>query len=177
MFDHVMLDIETLDNTKTAVIVSIGAVRFDLDRLELGDEFYAPVTAESCRKVGLTEGESTLAWWAKQSEAARLVLSDPMARTIQDALTDFSSFVSKFYDTKVWGMGSTFDNVIVQNAYQACGMKCPWSYRNDMCFRTMLKMFPQPYCSDGVAHNALDDARRQAKTLIEIWRQLKQGPK
>jgi 3' exoribonuclease, RNase T-like len=63
----------------------------------------------------------------------------------------------------------------LRHAYEACGIKAPWSYRYDFCYRTMYRNFPsaEPYRAEGVKHNALDDARSQAKHLISIMKRLK----
>ncbi len=37
---HIMLDLETLDTTSSAVVISIGAVAFDPETNALGDKFY-----------------------------------------------------------------------------------------------------------------------------------------
>jgi hypothetical protein len=50
-FEHVMLDLETLSSGPRAAILSIGAVRFDLEKLELGDELYVVLDPEDQAQV------------------------------------------------------------------------------------------------------------------------------
>ena len=44
-----------------------------------------------------------------------------------------------------------------------------------MCFRTLLRSFFIPRVKPAIAHNALDDAKAQALTLIKVWELIKNG--
>lgn len=50
---HIMLDIETMGNQSYSSILSIGAVKFDLNTGETGDEFYTTIDLKSCLDLGL----------------------------------------------------------------------------------------------------------------------------
>ena len=67
--------------------------------------------------------------------------------------------------------GATFDNVILHKAFDAVGKRSPWSFRRDMCFRTMASMFPAVprRMRLGTHHDSLDDARYQAQHLLDIF--------
>ena len=68
---HVMLDTETLGTTADAVIMSIGAVKFDLDSTAISDGgFYASITVESNLSLGRRIQEDTLIWWMNQGADA-----------------------------------------------------------------------------------------------------------
>lgn len=163
---HVMLDLETLDVTPTAVIAAIGAVKFDLEKRIVISEFYNVVDIEDCQHRGLTIGASTVRWWMQQGEEARRIFTVTPV-TLSYALEAFAAFVEK--EDRVWGNGSMFDNAILAHAYNRCRMPLPWSYKNDLCFRTLRKLFPVAYVREGTAHNALDDARQQVKELFRIY--------
>jgi len=167
MFNHVMLDLETLSLKNNAAIFSIGAVKMDLKNFTLGPEFYIPVKPESSEAAGLHVSVATLKWWTDQSSEAKRVFTDTQAVSLGQALGLFDKFVRSDAPIEgIWGHGSAFDNVILRNAYAALGYQCPWSHRMDLCFRTMRVLFPMPQPEDkGVVHNALDDARRQARSL------------
>lgn len=46
--EHIMIDLETLDTSPSAAIISIGAVKFDpATQTPLGDKFYLPVSIQS----------------------------------------------------------------------------------------------------------------------------------
>jgi hypothetical protein len=58
-----MIDLETLDVTPTASILTIGAVRFDPFGDDVNepscDKFYVTVDLDSCDRLGLTVSDST----------------------------------------------------------------------------------------------------------------------
>jgi hypothetical protein len=180
--NHIMLDLETLDSGPTAAIVSIGAVRMDFENLALLDDFYRMVDARSCEEYGLKIGADTVLWWLAQSEQAWLALTYPNRLSLPEALGGFSNWAG--VSPVIWGNGATFDNVILRNAYRAARARgalvaYPASYRDDLCYRTMRRMFPlkagAPDGNVGVRHNALDDARAQAVTLLAILKGLRNG--
>lgn len=171
--NNIMVDLETLGNGSNAVIIAIGAVQFD--ETGLGRTFYTTVDAQSCVDIGLRMDVSTVMWWMKQSNEARAAFDLPGER-INNALHYFSAYIAETAGDKaeVWGNGATFDNVILANAYEEAGMKKPWKYWADRCYRTMKNMYPQITAEDvGTAHNALDDAMYQALHMVKILTHIK----
>ena len=166
--NHLMIDLETLDNRPSAVIRSIGAVWFG-DGV-LGAEFYTRIDPQSCVDYGLSLGVSTIEWWLKQGDAARAEMCKP-GKSLPDALASFSEFVCAGPEPAgVWGNGASFDNVILANAYDACRVRRPWKFWADRCYRTVKAAAPSVEMKrDGTHHNALDDARDQARHLMAIW--------
>lgn len=165
MKTQVMLDLETLGQTPGSVIVAIGAVKFGGGEI-LGD-FYLRVDAQSCVDAGLWLDVSTVLWWFKQGDAARLELTRP-GTPLHSALERFTEWVGEG-DAEVWGNGASFDNALLTAAYDAARMRRPWTNFNDRCYRTVKAMFPDiPLARAGTHHNALDDARSQAVHLMEL---------
>ena len=170
---HIMVDLETLGQTPGCSILSIGAVTFDPHAQKLGDEFYCVVNRASCKESGLTEDASTLAWWARQNEAARKVIAEAETSEIDitAAMIRFASYIWK-HDAKsvrVWGNGSDFDNAILAACYAATKQAFPWKFWNNRCFRTLKSLNPGvPMPRGGVYHNALDDAKTQASAAIKM---------
>lgn len=160
--DRVMLDIETLGTGPGAAIVSIGAVRFD--EAGLGDEFYRSIHVESCDDAGLSIDADTLHWWLMQDDTVKHVLTGGI--TLQDALTGFTGYYNGA--DEVWAFSPAFDCDILSAAYDALDLKPPWTYRDERCARTIdalpLSERPEP---QGDAHNALDDARNQARMVSD----------
>jgi hypothetical protein len=173
MFEHIMVDLETLSSREDAAILSIGAVRFDLEQLSLGEEFYERVELASCEEKGLRISADTLLWWMEQTPEARKVFIEQPQISLLSALSKFKEFVATNPNSVIWGNGATFDNMILRNAFRACGLSYPVSYRNDLCYRTMRRMFPVIKSEGGVVHNALDDARNQASTLLSIMKNIR----
>lgn len=164
---NVMVDLETLGTGSSAVIVSIGACKFDVLNGIADDIFYAVVDPETCVVTGMQMDTSTVVWWMSQKEEARKVFSDAAAVPIEDALRSFSAWYPE--GAALWGNGASFDNTILANAYRLAGIKSPWEFWNDRCYRTLKNLSPEiHYERTGVHHNALDDALFQAGHAIKI---------
>jgi len=171
----IMLDLETLSTRPNAGVVAIGAV--DFYQLGVGGrKFYRSITPKSNEAAGLHISASTFAWWCQQSDSARAVFSDKTATSLAAALTDFGSWCNELGVDEMWGNGSDFDNVILGNAYETLGLYRPWKYSQNRCYRTLKSLVPTEVAnkawnkwSTGVAHNALDDAVRQAHIAVDIY--------
>jgi exodeoxyribonuclease VIII len=162
-----MLDLETFGNGNDAVIVSIGAVRFD--EKSLLDEFHVGVDPRSCQALGLKIDADTIMWWMHPDRAdARAALLALETVDLASALAGFTEWAGNDI-TAIWGNGSTFDNVILRSAYRACGLEYPVSFWQDQCYRTIKYRAPGiEIVREGTHHDALDDARCQTKHLQAI---------
>ena len=166
---NVMIDNETLAVTADAVIMSIGAVEFDLDG-SLGDKFYRSISIDSNLALGRCINESTLLWWLQQSPEAQQVFHEAKVE-LTSALQDLASWFPANLDahgnntTLVWSNGASFDIPMLEHAYKQCGMESPWEFYNSRCVRTYrdlpgAKNIQRPAAK--ITHNALDDAIAQA---------------
>lgn len=172
-FQDVMLDLETFGTSPGSVIVSIGAVAFNKD--ELGPTFYRNIDISDAMRAGFHVQGETLAWWMQQSDGARSALfNNPDPITLKEALNRFSEYLRTLPPrVRVWGNGATFDNVLLSEAYRGCGIRRPWSYKDDVCFRTLNKFVGAVYPERvGTHHNALDDAKTQAIAAQSILKKL-----
>jgi exodeoxyribonuclease VIII len=172
---HISLDLETLGQKPGAPVVSIGAVAIEGGRITR--EFYAKASLYGQAGLGFTMDESTVVWWLAQSEEARKELtSAKRTDTIKKALERFALWLEDFPKAHIWGNGSDFDNAILDSAYSICGYDTPWRFWQNRCLRTVKNCVKvrEPK-RDGVHHNALDDARYQARLLIAIYKQLSKG--
>lgn len=156
-----MLDLETIGLEPGCVIASIGAVKFTD---ELGFTFYRSIDIESCTNAGLEIDADTLKWWLSQPDETRKQLRG--GRDLADCLTEFSSFYHGC--DEIWANSPAFDCTILKAAYAAVDQQIPWHYSEERCYRT-LKNLPgfKRADHDGVEHNALDDAKNQARDVIE----------
>lgn len=177
--NHVMLDIETLGNKTNSAILSIGACYFDPSNGDIGDTFSMHIKAESCTEYGLNLDASTVLWWLGQDKAAqdKIIEGQSNAEHLFDVLSGLCNFIKS--DSQVWGNGATFDNAIVKNAFDKCGITPPWKFWNDRDVRTIVELGYQigfnpkrdmPF--EGVRHDSLDDAIHQAKYVSAIWQKL-----
>ena len=168
---HAMIDIETMGLTPNAAIVSIGAVLFDPRYGKLGkEEFYIELDWEA---QGRLIDQGTKAWWNsdKVDDKAREALYG--MDDLDGALKELDEFLPK--DVKVWGNGPTFDMVILEDAYRQCEMVVPWHFWNIRDCRTIKDLYESKRGgfdkkSGGTLHNALDDAKMQAKYVTMMWR-------
>lgn len=160
--DRVMVDIETMGLEPGAAIVSIGAVRFGVND---GLTFDRSITLDSCERAGLTMDAGTLDWWLKQEEAARTQLLGGIL--LEDALTEFAEWYGDA--DEIWANSPDFDCRLLEAAYEAVDMEAPWAYYQERDFRTLRHLpVPTDLSRDGVKHDALDDAKYQARIASDV---------
>lgn len=162
--DNVMLDLETMATSSNAVVVSLGAVYFNEHKT--GDTFYRVLDVDEQLARNREVSPQTMEWWAKQSAAARAVF-DEKGWPVKTVLEQFAEFLGD-RNLKIWGNGSDFDNILVGSLYEMWGIKRPWSYSNNRCYRTLKNVaFANSShalpARRNVHHNALDDAVYQAE--------------
>jgi exodeoxyribonuclease VIII len=167
-----MIDIETWGTENDAVIVSLGAVKFDLHVASkdiISDSFYVAIDPQSCMAYKLSVSANTLKWW--MDPARDKPRNDWIESEKVDLATALDGF-SQWYGTRslpTWGNGATFDNIIMRSAFKAVGMELPWDFWDDRCYRTFKNLAPEiKLVRKGDHHNALDDAISQAKHMQEI---------
>lgn len=168
MTDNVMLDLETMGDGNSAPILSIGAVKFNAT--EITDEFHVGIHLESSMQFGLQPSAGTIMWWLHPDRHdARAELLRLEAVDLPEALQGFSQWFGT-QEMPIWGNGATFDNVILRSSYAATGIRYPVRFWLDACYRTVKNAAPHiKLVREGTHHNALDDARCQAKHLQAIW--------
>lgn len=175
----VMFDLETLGVTPSAVILSVGAVKFDLDTGEIDDAgFYASISIDDQLSHDRKIDESTLIWWLGQSKEAQAVFHEPkqLLADVLDSLTEWLGHNKRC----VWSNGADFDLPMLAHAYTSLGMTVPWQFWNSRCVRTY-KNLPSadtlPKQVPGIKHNALHDALAQVRTVQAIQKMLRNGRK
>ena len=172
---HVMLDLETLGTKPGCVIRSIGGLFFDPHSDAVGEHFYVNVCRESCVTAGLVVDPDTEAWWKKQSQTAQdAFLVD--VKPLKTAITEFTNFVRKGGDVRVWSQGANFDTVLIDACYAAVQVFVPWRFYNTRDTRTIYDMAgldTRNIRREGTHHNALDDCRFQAKCVQQGLRMIK----
>ncbi len=193
--EDIMVDIETMATSDTAVILSIGAIRFNaFDDAPLWDEekqevlcpnFYTVVHRET--QKGRTIDPSTQQWWDSpaRAEAKAQIVNDPNKVHLIDALDQLWDFMKGDPEQghkktgKGWGCAPSFDQSIIAHANEQFGinklkgtkMGLPIAFYNEMDVRTVENfVFGQKYRSEhraGTYHNALDDCITQAIMVKE----------
>lgn len=178
MYQFISLDLETLDVTSTAVVLSIGAAAFNLADNDGYDDFtpdrafYTQLKIQPQLDYGRTISASTLMWWLNQSKAAQAGISDEnKQRAIDISLTDFNTFCESNKSEYLIGNGNMFDNAILRSLYTDEGFTFPFRFWADLDLRTMKVMANsiKPPKREGVHHNALDDAIFQALSAQQYF--------
>lgn len=169
---HVMLDLETMSTRANAAIISIGAVKFDPNNMDVPFEtFSVGVDLESCKAAGLDIEGATVMWWLQPDRAvAREKLLKLPFTDLWSALAGFAEWFGE--PKPIWGNGASFDNTIIASAYKAAGIDLPWQHWHDRCYRT-LKNTPVAKTIETdftglVKHTSLGDAIAQARHLQKI---------
>jgi exodeoxyribonuclease VIII len=174
-----MIDLETMGLPPDAAMVSVGACFFDVQREEIGPTFYRNINLATAVADGGTMNPATIMWWLEQGdEARRAILYD--CWPIRHVLQEFSDFIQKHStipDVRPWGNGAGFDLTVMNSAYLRAGIKTPWRFGRERCFRTIRNWYEKaaPYDPDEKgdgAHNAVIDAKFQAQHIIKIKRAL-----
>lgn len=173
----VMIDLETLGLKPGCKILSIGAVSFSsvqsMSR-SVPLQFYARASKDTQPELQADRG--TIAWWDKQSEAAK---QEAFAGTapLSQVLVEFAASLGILGNVRVWGNAASFDISILEAAFEVYNIPIPWSYKNVMCFRTLKNLYksvPEPALI-GTKHSAIADATHQARWAEDIFRVINHG--
>lgn len=174
---HCMIDKETLHTDPNAVILTIGVVLFDPcgtgihEKLEL-----RPTIDEQTDIYNRAISDSTLDWWATQSEEAREeALGDKDRIPYREAMERLAKFCWNKH--AVWSNGATFDIILAENAFRELDIKVPWSFWNIRDCRTIydianVSLKDKKYGTK-TTHRAVEDAEHQALVVQDAYRKLR----
>lgn len=161
----IVLDVETLGLDLTSALLSIGLYN-ENHQLHL----YFQVDPQL--QYGATVLWDTVKWWLEREDALRkeqasaVRLPPPL---IFDILVEyFRVFRSDF---TVWCNGASFDFAKLAWHAGKCQKTLPWKFYKERCYRTKSAEFEKyeeylEKVTQGTAHCALDDARRQYEILM-----------
>jgi len=164
---HAMIDLETLDVSPTAQVLSIGGVKFNPNsKEEPFDEFFYRVDINYQDSTGRTVSEETLSWWATQdADAIENAFSEEDRVSPQEMLRH----LKKWYvgcDT-VWSQRILMDIGIVQNMCKQYDSPVPWPYWAIKDSATLFGILPDDprKAYQFLKHDPLQDAKFQAKSV------------
>ena len=176
MIKDVMLDIETLSTRNDALVLSIGAVKFDCigkDGPWFGDQFFVVPSLIEQIMIGRHVDQKTQEFWQKQPLAASSHWNGPGVVPFKtyEALRDLSEFIKDA--PRVWANGIVFDIGILTSLYQSQNMAVPWKYNAVRDARTFYDtnasrrtVDPGIPVEDFIAHHPLGDCKMQ---IIKLW--------
>ena len=177
--DRVMLDIETLGTEPGAALLSVAAVEFrptafDGDDAIL-DTVHQSVSITSCQDVGLHIDAETLEWWMGQGYARRQLTG---GLNVDAVLANLAAFIDeRGDDCEIWANSPAFDCQMLAHAYDVVGSdNLPWDYWQTRDVRTLkaLPQWPDDLEREGVEHDALDDAKYQARATARTLAQIQE---
>lgn len=166
-----MFDLETLDTKPSAVILSIGAVKFNpLDTdVDPSKKLSLLIDIDSQSLLGRTVSDDTIAWWATQSKEAQDAAFSEVGRIpLMEAVDQFHQFV--WNCERVWSQGS-FDVNIMEHLYTSLGRPYSWQYWQVRDSRTIFD-FIDGEVDRSKAHDAVEDANEQAKGVQRALRKI-----
>jgi hypothetical protein len=171
---HAMIDLETLDTSPSATILTIGGVKFNpYTADEPYDKFYFKLSIDDQDRLGRTVSDSTLEWWAKQDPE---IMNEAFDQTDAVGVDEFLNALNKWIVGVdiFWGQGYGFDYTMLENIYRSLGRPIPWNFwqiRDSRTLLGLLKEDPRKKMQQNL-HNALEDSRWQAKGVQIAYRDL-----
>lgn len=186
--NHVMFDMETLAKGYDAVIVTLGAIKFD----PFGDDrdkatrtnpmYYGRYEIGLQEEKGRVICEDTMKWWSRQDKAAQdEAFGDGDDRVeLDQGLEDFNKFFNGVQTGAkaapkgrfIWGHGSMFDVRNMEHAYRQFDVAVPWHYPSVRDTRTLFDLGVSADMPKGEHHHALADAMRQVIGVQNCYRKL-----
>lgn len=167
------IDIEGLGTAEGSIVLSLGAVAFDLASPSLERPFYVRISIIDSLACGLTHDLDTLEWWRGQTAARRALEKDSETPvlTVVEALEQLRDFVQSVCveRPRVWMKGPSYDGKLLLGAAKKVGVTLPWSYSRERCVRTICDDIEEPKrnAMGDLAHGALSDAVHQARWVRE----------
>ena len=176
MICNIMVDLETTGTKPGCCILSIALVPFACPHPV--DTFYETISHRLSLDSGFTDDPETLSWWDKQKPeiSAEAFSGIRHPKAVLESVAFYLKQIGEPKEIYIWGNGKDFDNMILSEAFNKLGMKTPWHFRNNRCYRdlaAMYTMFPKENIAQ--AHNALHDAIAQARHAEVIIEGAKRG--
>ena len=171
---HATIDLETLSTKPDAVLLTIGAIKFDPFTTDPPyNEFYYRANVDEQTAIGRHIEEGTLQWWSRQApEIVEEALSDDNRHPVKEILTKLNKYLVGV--DKIWCQGPVFDIAILENLYRQLGLHWNWAFYNIRDSRTLFSLMPRDPRKDisFSAHNALEDCRIQSICVQKSLRNL-----
>jgi hypothetical protein len=167
----IMLDLETLSTRPDAVILTMGAVKFDPHSDKFGAGLHHRIDVDEQIALGRHVDDTTVDWWGRQAEDVREEALGPDNRI---SLENFTAELNRFLVGAdcIWAQGPVFDIVILENLYRQLAKPVPWNYWQIRDSRTLLSTHGDPRDKNSAGlHNALADCVSQAQAVQIIFAQ------
>tara|TARA_A200000159_G_scaffold157083_1_gene172737 strand:- start:534 stop:1070 length:537 start_codon:yes stop_codon:yes gene_type:complete len=171
---HATIDLETLSTKPDAVLLTIGAIKFDpFTNDPPYNEFYYRANVDEQTAIGRHVEDGTIEWWSRQApEIVEEALSDENRHSVKEILIKLNKYLVGV--DKIWCQGPVFDIAILENLYRQLGLHYNWAFYNIRDSRTLFSLMPRDPRKDisFAAHNALEDCRIQSICVQKSLRNL-----
>lgn len=180
---EMMIDIETLDVTRTAVVPQVGYCIFQGETVLRQSQMNLRVQEQLPDYMGPAAGGRTVRWatiqfWMRQPDEARLsIVDDTETYSADHVLKALWADASELNVEKFWAKGS-FDFDILEDLFaQHSNHQVPWNFLTKRDLRTELDHLPKHLhpVRESVAHTGLGDALYQHQQLVALRRQFAAG--
>lgn len=172
-----MLDIETLDTSPKAVVLSVGLVRFNPVSRDIAEAAQIVLDLDEQLELGRVINPNTLRWWVSPDPKApnkletfrnQIAPEGAPPKNLADALSEIHDIAERVH--RVWGNGVGFDNTILHSLSNDAIGASVWGYWKDRCFRTFARTFDAKakLRKNAADHDALSDAKLQADWMADI---------
>lgn len=171
----IMFDLETVSSRPNSSILSLAAVRFDVDTGIIDREFMVNFKVSEGVKLGLHKQQRTLDWWSQPERKDVLKLLLQKQLPYSEALTEFSDYILAIKPNMIWSWGTHFDLPVLESSLVAAfgeDVVIPWKYNKVCDARTLLNCFQVPITRGENAHDPLIDVKDQAKYVIEFFKDI-----
>ncbi len=170
---NAMIDVETLAVDWNAVVLTIGAVKFNPFTNDIDSKFHVKLDVDSQIEKGRVTDERTLAWWGQQEESVKSKAFSPEGRIdVGEALDKLSAWAADTH--RVWCQGPSFDFPIVDSLYRQYDRQIPWKFWNQRDARTVTGLLAEDIKNKikFEAHDAAEDCIAQAKCVQYVYNKL-----
>jgi hypothetical protein len=180
---EMMIDIETLDVTRTAVVPQVGYCVFQGETVLHQRQMNLRVQEQMPTYMGPAAGGRTISWktlqfWLRQPDEARLsIVDDTETWPAHAVLLAIKAAAQEYNVERFWAKGS-FDFDILEDLFAGQSNEfLPWDFRTKRDLRTELDHLPKHLHPErtGVAHTGLGDALYQHQQLVVLRRQFAAG--
>ena len=169
---HGMIDLETLSTRPDAVILTLGAIKFNpYTQDDPYDPLYFKVDVDAQTALGRHVMEDTINWWSTQPQE---IQDEALVEGGRESLEDTVKKINRWgVGIDVWWcQGPLFDFAILQNLYAQLDKPCPWQYWGIRDSRTLFSLYKETETVKADAHNALADCDYQAKKVQRYYQKL-----
>ena len=168
----IMLDIETLSTRPEAVVLTLGAVKFDpfADDVSTETGLYIRMDVDEQLALNRHVQQDTVDWWGRQSEDVR---EEALGEHERTGLNEVADQINRFLvgSNNIWCQGPAFDIVILENLYRQLNRPAPWLFWQIRDSRTLFGVHGDPRNKNATgAHNALIDCYYQARAVQQVYK-------